>query len=139
MLDHIFRIFPVKRFLWKEISKRRNLQTQNEYQDRKDKPYDDKFATLNSIADVSYSSATKQRLQTKTPQSPNSKLLFGTPVIPGEFPWLASLEWDGDHICPATIITRLHAITAATCLDKPLEYQDMTRLKLVVHVGWTIY
>ena len=120
LLDHIFRIFPVKRFLWKEITRRKNLQSLKELQSKKDIPNADKFAPLNSIADVRYSSASKQRL------------LFGNPVIPGEFPWFSSLEWDGVHICPATIITRLHALTSATCLNKHLAYQHISRLKLVV-------
>merc|ERR1719317_290068 len=96
------------------------MQSLKEMQNKKDIPNADKFAPLNSIADVRYSSASKQRL------------LFGNPVIPGEFPWLTSLERDGVHICPATIITRLHALTSATCLNKHLAYQDISRLKLVV-------
>uniref|UniRef100_H2XY98 Peptidase S1 domain-containing protein n=1 Tax=Ciona intestinalis TaxID=7719 RepID=H2XY98_CIOIN len=56
------------------------------------------------------------------------RLLGGRESRRAEFPWLVSLQSDGDHICGGTIISDRHILTAAHCFDEhdPLGFMVVT-------------
>ncbi|XP_078492260.1 uncharacterized protein LOC100183060 isoform X2 [Ciona intestinalis] len=56
------------------------------------------------------------------------RLLGGRESRRAEFPWLVSLQSDGDHICGGTIISERHILTAAHCFDEhdPLGFMVVT-------------
>lgn len=45
-----------------------------------------------------------------------ARVVGGTAVSPGEFPWLAALKRDGVVVCGATVIAQDHLITATHCV-----------------------
>ena len=52
-------------------------------------------------------------------------ILGGTPSDYGKHPWQASIRIKTDkvdyHLCGATIISHYHVITAAHCIEHPME------------------
>ncbi|KAM5271738.1 transmembrane protease serine 11E-like [Ctenodactylus gundi] len=52
------------------------------------------------------------------------RIVGGTQVEEGEWPWQASLQWDGIHRCGATLINGLWLVSAAHCFQM---YKDTTR------------
>nr|XP_017203011.1 transmembrane protease serine 11E [Oryctolagus cuniculus] len=52
------------------------------------------------------------------------RIVGGTEVEEGEWPWQASLQWDGFHRCGATLINSTWLLSAAHCF---ILYKDPTR------------
>merc|ERR1719483_368506 len=59
LIDSIIRTFPIKQFIWKEISKRKMLRSENKLQRRNETPSHSRFVSLNDIANVRYNSNLK--------------------------------------------------------------------------------
>lgn len=60
-----------------------------------------------------------------------SRIIGGMDSLPGEWPWMASLQMDERHFCGGSIISQWWILTAAHCiLDVPMK-------KLQVSVGHT--
>ena len=47
--------------------------------------------------------------------APGQRLVGGNQTLPGQFPWVLSLQLDGLHMCGASIVDRQFALTAAHC------------------------
>ncbi|KAM4854973.1 transmembrane protease serine 11E-like [Thomomys bottae] len=60
---------------------------------------------LNNCCGTRRSRATKESL----------RIVGGTQVEEGEWPWQASLQWDGAHRCGATLISNTWLVSAAHC------------------------
>ncbi|XP_036096362.1 transmembrane protease serine 11E-like [Molossus molossus] len=73
-----------------------------------------------------------------TRRNKNSKssvrIVGGTQVEEGEWPWQASLQWDGIHRCGATLINGTWLVSAAHCF---IMYKDPTRW--TASFGVTVY
>nr|KAF6432635.1 transmembrane serine protease 11E [Rousettus aegyptiacus] len=69
---------------------------------------------LNSCCGTRRSKTTKQSL----------RIVGGTQVEEGEWPWQASLQWDGIHRCGATLINGTWLVSAAHCFRV---YKDPAR------------
>nr|QHB21594.1 venom S1 protease with CUB domain 2 [Platymeris rhadamanthus] len=52
-----------------------------------------------------------------TAKSP-ARIVNGQEVADGQYPWMASLNYMGYHICGGSIITQYHILTAAHCTEK---------------------
>ncbi|EFB14559.1 hypothetical protein PANDA_019685 [Ailuropoda melanoleuca] len=61
--------------------------------------------------------------RSKTP-SQSLRIVGGTEVEEGEWPWQASLQWDGSHRCGATLINSTWLVSAAHCFRT---YKDPDR------------
>uniref|UniRef100_H0WP96 Transmembrane protease serine n=1 Tax=Otolemur garnettii TaxID=30611 RepID=H0WP96_OTOGA len=59
-----------------------------------------------------------------SPTGQSVRIVGGTPVQEGEWPWQASLQWDGMHRCGAALINASWLVSAAHCFSM---YKDHTR------------
>ncbi|XP_069701690.1 chymotrypsin-1-like isoform X2 [Periplaneta americana] len=49
-------------------------------------------------------------------QWPNVRIVDGTDVEPGEYPFMVSLQYNGRHACGATVVNECYILTAANCV-----------------------
>ncbi|XP_069044044.1 uncharacterized protein [Lepisosteus oculatus] len=56
----------------------------------------------------------------------NTPLLAGQPAAEGSWPWIASLQRNGSHVCGGTLDTGDWVMTAAQCLPSPVIVQEWT-------------
>ncbi|XP_058517588.1 transmembrane protease serine 2 [Ochotona princeps] len=60
------------------------------------------------------------RCGVKSSPSGQSRIVGGTSAVAGEWPWQVSLHVQGVHVCGGSIITPQWIVTAAHCLEEPL-------------------
>jgi secreted trypsin-like serine protease len=60
-----------------------------------------------------------------------TRIVGGQKAVPYSWPWLVSLQFDGNHFCGGTLIDEYHVLTAAHCLQD----QDMYNSRLTVVAG----
>ena len=59
------------------------------------------------------------------------QIVGGSPAIPHEFPFMISLQLDGEHFCGGTLLDQHTVITAAHCFHDHNGLLDNTRMTLV--------
>ncbi|XP_018428466.1 PREDICTED: serine protease 53 [Nanorana parkeri] len=70
-------------------------------------------------------------------QGLQSRIFGGTSVVPGEFPWHATLTYKGSPFCGGSLISDRWIVTASHCFDRTTT-QDKRDPKLwQVHLGFT--
>ncbi len=50
-------------------------------------------------------------------QRPSFKIIDGVEAPVNAFPWVASLQYKGEHFCGGSVITENHVATAAHCME----------------------
>jgi secreted trypsin-like serine protease len=50
------------------------------------------------------------------------RIVGGEKIKPGEFPWMVSLQYNGQHYCAGTLINNKWVVTAAHCVDSNAPY-----------------
>jgi secreted trypsin-like serine protease len=48
---------------------------------------------------------------------PSLKIIDGTEAPVNAFPWIASIQYEGNHFCGGSLLTEDIVITAAHCMD----------------------
>ncbi|MBN3316809.1 TMPS9 protease, partial [Atractosteus spatula] len=56
----------------------------------------------------------------------NTPLLADQPAAEGSWPWMASLQRNGSHVCGGTLVTGDWVMTTAQCLPSPVIVQEWT-------------
>ncbi|MBN3326540.1 TMPS9 protease, partial [Atractosteus spatula] len=56
----------------------------------------------------------------------NTSLLVGQSAAEGSWPWMASLQRNGRHVCGGTLVTGDWVMTTAQCLSSPVSVQEWT-------------
>ncbi|MBN3321611.1 TMPS9 protease, partial [Atractosteus spatula] len=56
----------------------------------------------------------------------NTSLLAGQSAAEGSWPWMASLQRNGRHVCGGTLVTGDWVMTTAQCLSSPVTVQEWT-------------
>jgi len=59
-----------------------------------------------------------QNLLTRLFNDRNGRIVNGVEASPGEFPWMVSIKFNGNHWCGGSLIHRNWVLTAAHCVDK---------------------
>uniref|UniRef100_A0A452HXA6 Peptidase S1 domain-containing protein n=1 Tax=Gopherus agassizii TaxID=38772 RepID=A0A452HXA6_9SAUR len=63
------------------------------------------------------------------PRLPLNRLVKGQDTVPGEFPWQASIQWRGVHMCGGSLINDEWVVTAAHCF---FQVQNLTQYRVVL-------
>uniref|UniRef100_A0A8C4WRJ1 Peptidase S1 domain-containing protein n=1 Tax=Gopherus evgoodei TaxID=1825980 RepID=A0A8C4WRJ1_9SAUR len=58
-----------------------------------------------------------------------NRLVKGQDTVPGEFPWQASIQWRGVHMCGGSLINDEWVVTAAHCF---FQVQNLTQYRVVL-------
>ncbi|XP_032621059.1 serine protease 27-like [Chelonoidis abingdonii] len=58
-----------------------------------------------------------------------NRLVKGQDTVPGEFPWQASIQWGGAHMCGGSLINDEWVVTAAHCF---FQVQNLTQYRVVL-------
>lgn len=74
-------------------------------------------------------------IQLKLKQQHNLPKIIGGVITPdGERPWMASLQWDGQHFCGGSVVARRWILTAAHCVEDITD-QDVASVQVQVNVS----
>uniref|UniRef100_E2J7A1 Salivary trypsin n=1 Tax=Triatoma matogrossensis TaxID=162370 RepID=E2J7A1_9HEMI len=65
----------------------------------------------------------------------DQRIVGGEEAKRNEYPMIAELSIQGDHICGGTIITKRHVVTAAHCAFYPKSLDPLPKYIIDVHVG----
>nr|XP_032833052.1 MAM and LDL-receptor class A domain-containing protein 1-like [Petromyzon marinus] len=104
------------------------------------------IASGNSIATIqltpSISCPTNQVVQTncnppdcgKRPLVPSGRVVGGQDAVPGGWPWVVSLRYNGRHLCGASIVDDEWLVTAAHCVEGRDSNMDSWAALLGLHL-----